>query len=128
MQNMKFVLINFFRVSEGKKNIIIFLSLQEKIRALSLKHEADKRELQETLQLEQKALMDNYKRQINAKFKEAEIKIKEQCDRERNQQMELAISEIEKETNAVKISIQNMCDNKIRQVIYLIVSRLIIKS
>ncbi|XP_024941076.1 centrosomal protein of 131 kDa isoform X2 [Cephus cinctus] len=87
---------------------------QEKINALNRQHQIEKKSFQESLRVEQETWMENYRRQQSVKFERAEGKIREECNRERDRQIEIAIERLERETRDMKNDLQKSSQNKLR--------------
>lgn len=87
---------------------------QDKIEVLMRQFDAEKKTLRETIEAERETWMENYKRQQMSKFEMAEVRIREDSNRERDRQIELAISRLEKETRDIKINLQLIFDNKLK--------------
>ncbi|XP_015114971.1 centrosomal protein of 131 kDa [Diachasma alloeum] len=87
---------------------------QEKIAKLMRQSEIEKQNLKEALKAERDAWVENFKRQQITKFEMSEARIRDECDRERDRQIELVIERLEKETRDMKTSMQKCGDNKLR--------------
>ncbi|XP_023290362.1 centrosomal protein of 131 kDa isoform X2 [Orussus abietinus] len=92
----------------------IRLQYQEKINILTRQYQNDKKILQESLKAEYESQMEHFRRQHNVKLEQSEIRIKNECNKERDRQIELAIERLEKETRDMKISLQQAADKKLR--------------
>ncbi|XP_057320556.1 centrosomal protein of 131 kDa [Microplitis mediator] len=87
---------------------------QEKIDKLVKQFEVDRKTLKENLDAEREAWVDNYKKQQTCKFEMAEARIRDECNRERDRQIELAISRLEKETRDMKQNLVKSSDSKLQ--------------
>lgn len=87
---------------------------QEKIETLTRQHQLERRTLEESLQGEREAWIENYRRQQSSKFEMAQARIMDECNRERDRQIELAIARLEKETRDMKANMQKNWENKLR--------------
>ncbi|XP_063983556.1 centrosomal protein of 131 kDa-like isoform X2 [Diachasmimorpha longicaudata] len=87
---------------------------QEKIAKLMKQNEIEKQNLKETVSAERDTLMENFKRQQLVKFEMSEARIRDECDRERDRQIELVIERLERETREMKTNMQKCADNKLR--------------
>ncbi|XP_034951729.1 centrosomal protein of 131 kDa-like isoform X2 [Chelonus insularis] len=85
---------------------------REKTEMLMKQFQEEKQLLKANLEAERNAWMENYKSQQNTKFEIAETRIREECNRERDRQIELAIARLEKETRDVKNNLQANFDKK----------------
>ncbi|XP_012263429.2 centrosomal protein of 131 kDa [Athalia rosae] len=86
----------------------------EKINTLMRQNQIEKKNLQETLRIEQETWMENYRRQQNTKLEKMESRLRNECSRERDRQIELAIERLEKETLEMKTSLQQSSENRLR--------------
>ncbi|XP_043281919.1 centrosomal protein of 131 kDa isoform X2 [Venturia canescens] len=90
------------------------LQFEEKMACLVRQNQIEKRTLEESLQSEREAWIENYRRQQNSKFEIAQAKVIDECNRERDRQIEIAIARLEKETRETKTNLQKSWENKIR--------------
>lgn len=58
--------------------------------------------------------MAEYKKQQSLKIERAEGSIRDECNRERDRQIELAIQRLEKDSREAKLSLQEHFDCKLR--------------
>lgn len=77
-------------------------------------HQIEKKTLHESLRVEQETWMENCRRQHNLKLEKLEARIRDECNRERDRQIELAIERLEKETLEMKTSLQQSSENRLR--------------
>lgn len=75
-------------------------------------HEIVKKDFEESLRKEWHTWADNYKKQQNANFTKAENAIRNNCQRERDKQIEIAITRLEKESRDMRIKLQQSFNNK----------------
>lgn len=78
------------------------------------KLKAEKKAFEETVLAEKEAWVSNNQRQYNAKLSMAETQIRNECIRERDKQIELAIVRLEKESDTKKSSFHQSFENQIR--------------
>ncbi|XP_076683839.1 centrosomal protein dilatory [Andrena cerasifolii] len=90
------------------------LQYQQQAEALRQQHSAEKKTLQESLKAEWEAWLADYKRQQSQKVGQAESRIRDECRRERDRQIELAIERLEKDSRDSKLSLQQNFDCKLR--------------
>lgn len=88
--------------------------LKEKIEAMIQRHRNELDSLRNSLKTEQEVWTENQQRQFNIKFEMAETRIRDDSNRERDRQIELAIGRLEKETRNMKLNLQKSSDNKLR--------------
>ena len=81
---------------------------------LKRQHQVEKRTLQESLDAEREVWIENYRRQQKSKFEMAQARIMDECNRERDRQIEIAIARLEKETRDMKANLQKNWENKLR--------------
>ncbi|XP_046412848.1 centrosomal protein of 131 kDa [Neodiprion fabricii] len=86
----------------------------EKINTLIRQHQIEKKAVQESLRVEQETWMENCRRQHNMKLEKMETRLRDECNRERDRQIELAIERLEKETLDMKTSLQQSSENRLR--------------
>lgn len=79
---------------------------------LKEQHESAKKNFEESLRKEWLAWTDNYKKQQNANFTRAETTIRNECQKERDKQIEIAISRLEKESRDMRAKLQQNFDDK----------------
>lgn len=87
---------------------------QEKVEKLTRQFEADRKAMRENLETEREVWVENFKKQQSSKFDMAEARVRDECNRERDRQIELAIARIEKETREVKVSLQKSAESKLK--------------
>ncbi|CAK9816111.1 Centrosomal protein of 131 kDa [Anthophora plagiata] len=92
----------------------IHLQYQQEAEILKQQHSNEKKTLQESLRMEWEAWLADYKRQQNLKIEQAENKIRDECNRERDRQIELAIERLEKDSRNAKLTIQQTFDCKLK--------------
>ncbi|XP_019696478.1 centrosomal protein of 131 kDa isoform X2 [Harpegnathos saltator] len=90
------------------------LRFQEKTETLREQHEIAKKNFEESLREEWLAWADDYKRQQSASFTRAETMIRNDCQRERDKQIEIAISRLEKESRDMRAKLQQNFDDKLQ--------------
>lgn len=88
--------------------------LQEKAEAMMQRHRNELESVRSALKTEQEIWTENQQRQYNIKFEIAESKIKDESNRERDRQIEIAIERLEKESRNMKINLQKSSENKLR--------------
>lgn len=77
-------------------------------------HSNEKKTLEESLKAEWEAWLVNYKREQNLRIEQAESKIKEGCNKERDRQIELAIERLEKDFRNERSTLERNVDCKLR--------------
>ncbi|XP_011306238.1 centrosomal protein of 131 kDa [Fopius arisanus] len=87
---------------------------QEKMAKLVKQNEIENQKFKETLSAERDSSIENFKKQQIMKSEMSEARIRDECDRERDRQIELVIERLEKETRDMKTSMQKCADNKLR--------------
>ncbi|XP_076640367.1 centrosomal protein of 131 kDa-like [Colletes latitarsis] len=92
----------------------IRLQCQQEIETLKQQHSNEKKALQESLKTEWEAWLADYKRQQNLKFEKAESKIRDDCYKERDRHIEIAIGRLEKDCRETKLTLQRNFDCKLR--------------
>ncbi|CAK9803347.1 Centrosomal protein of 131 kDa [Anthophora quadrimaculata] len=92
----------------------IHLQYQQEAEILKQQHSNEKKTLQESLRMEWEAWLADYKRQQNLRIEQAETKIRDECNRERDRQIELAIERLEKDSRNAKLTIQQTFDCKLK--------------
>ncbi|XP_032686822.1 centrosomal protein of 131 kDa [Odontomachus brunneus] len=85
---------------------------QKEAEILKEQHESAKKNFEESLRKEWLAWADDYKKQQSANFMKAEATIRNDCQRERDKQIEIAISRLEKESRDVRTKLQQNFDDK----------------
>lgn len=75
-------------------------------------HESAKKHFEESLRKEWLAWADDYKKQQTASLTRAENAIRNDCQRERDKQIEIAISRLEKESRDMRAKLQRNFDDK----------------
>ncbi|XP_047354936.1 centrosomal protein of 131 kDa [Vespa velutina] len=93
-----------------------YTRLQKELEDEKLKHQAEKEALRESLQMEWTEWLENYKKQQIIKLEKSENKIREESQRERDRQIELAIGRLEKEARDMKTVVQQSYESKLRSV------------
>lgn len=78
------------------------------------RHRNELESVRSALKTEQEIWTENQQRQYNIKFEIAESKIKDESNRERDRQIEIAIERLEKESRNMKINLQKSSENKLR--------------
>ena len=81
---------------------------------MSQRHRSELDSLRNSLKTEQEVWTENQQRQFNLKLEMAETRIRDDCNRERDRQIELAIGRLEKETRNMKSNLQKNSENKLR--------------
>ena len=99
---------------------------KEKFEAMVRKHRNDLESLRISLKTEQDVWMENQQRQFNMKLEMAEARIRDDSNRERDRQIELAIGRLEKETRSMKANLQKSSENKLRSLFLNKINALII--
>lgn len=87
-------------------------SLQKEIEMSKEQHEIVKKGFEESLKKEWLAWADNYKKQQSTNFIKAEDAIRNNCQRERDKQIEIAIARLEKESRDTRAKLQQNFDDK----------------
>ncbi|KOC67741.1 5-azacytidine-induced protein 1 [Habropoda laboriosa] len=90
------------------------LQYQQEAETLKQQHSNEKKTLQESLRMEWEAWLADYKRQQNLRIEQAQSKIRDECNRERDRQIELAIERLEKDSRNAKLTIQQTFDCKLK--------------
>ncbi|XP_048269427.1 centrosomal protein of 131 kDa isoform X4 [Bombus terrestris] len=88
---------------------------QSEVETLKQQHSNEKKTLEETLKAEWEAWLVNYKREQNLRIEQAESKIKEGCNKERDRQIELAIERLEKDFRNERSTLERNVDCKLRR-------------
>lgn len=88
-------------------------SLQKEKETLKEQHNAAKKNFEESLRNEWLAWTDNYKKQQSADYAKAETTIRNNCFKERDKQIEIAIVRLEKESREMRTKLQQSFDNKL---------------
>ncbi|XP_077266800.1 centrosomal protein dilatory isoform X3 [Temnothorax americanus] len=89
------------------------LHFQKETERLKEQHEIAKRNCEESLRKEWLAWADNYKKEQSVTFTKAETAIRNNCQKERDKQIELAIVRLEKESREMQAKLQQSFDNKL---------------
>jgi len=89
-------------------------SLQKETETLKEQHEIAKKNFEESLRKEWLTWIDNYKKDQNATFTRAEATIRNNCQKERDKQIEIAIVRLEKESREIQTKLQQSFDNKLK--------------
>ncbi|XP_068985850.1 centrosomal protein of 131 kDa-like isoform X4 [Bombus flavifrons] len=87
---------------------------QVEVETLKQQHSNEKKTLEESLKAEWEAWLVNYKREQNLRIEQAESKIKEGCNKERDRQIELAIERLEKDFRNERSTLERNVDCKLR--------------
>lgn len=87
---------------------------QQEIEFLKQQHSNETKAIQESLKTEWEAWLADYKRQQNLKLEKAENKIRDECYKERDRHIELAIERLEKDCRDTKLTLQQNFDSKFR--------------
>ncbi|XP_071874662.1 LOW QUALITY PROTEIN: centrosomal protein dilatory [Bombus fervidus] len=90
------------------------LQYQSEVETLKQQHSNEKKTLEESLKAEWEAWLVNYKREQNLRIEQAENKIKERCNKERDRQIELAIERLEKDFRNERSTLERNVDCKLR--------------
>jgi len=90
------------------------LSLQKETERLKEQHEIAKKNFEESLRKEWLTWVDNYKKDQSATFTRAEAAIRNNCQKERDKQIEIAIVRLEKESREMQTKLQQSFDNKLK--------------
>jgi len=90
------------------------LSLQKETKRLKEQHEIAKKNFEESLRKEWLTWVDNYKKDQSATFTKAEAAIRNNCQKERDKQIEIAIVRLEKESREMQTKLQQSFDNKLK--------------
>jgi len=72
-----------------------------------------KKNVEESLRKEWLAWADDYKKQQNTKFTRKETAIRNECQKERDKQIEIAIARLDKESRETRAKLQQSFDNKL---------------
>lgn len=92
--------------------IKLFFSQKETVR-LKEQHEIAKRNFEESLRKEYLTWAENFKKEQSATFTRAEVTIRNDCQKERDKQIEIAIVRLEKESREMQAKLQQNFDNKL---------------
>ncbi|XP_043517333.1 centrosomal protein of 131 kDa-like [Frieseomelitta varia] len=110
-----------FTKEQAKREAEMEANLQEKhlqhqkeIENLKQQHSNEKKTFEESLKAEWEAWLLDYKRQQNLRIEQAENKIKDECNKERDRQIELAIESLEKDSRNERAMLQRNFDCKLR--------------
>lgn len=87
--------------------------LQKETERLKEQHEIAKKNFEESLRKEWLTWSDNYKKEQNVTFTKAETVIRNNCQKERDKQIEIAIVRLEKESREMQAKLQQSFDNKL---------------
>lgn len=93
--------------------LLLNFSLQKEAEKLKEQHEIAKRNFEETLRKEWLAWADNYKKEQSAIVTRAEAAIRNDCQKERDKQIEIVIVRLEKESREMRTKLQQSFDNKL---------------
>lgn len=80
---------------------------------LKEQHEIANRNFEETLRKEWLAWADNYKKEQSTIFTRMEAAIRNDCQKERDKQIEIVIVRLEKEAREMRAKLQQSFDNKL---------------
>ncbi|KAM0732921.1 Centrosomal protein of 131 kDa [Formica fusca] len=89
------------------------LHFQKEAERLKEQQEIAKRNFEESLRNEWLAWADDYKKQQSATFIKAETAIRNDCQKQRDKQIEIAIARLEKESREMRTKLQQSFDNKL---------------
>ncbi|KAH0952523.1 hypothetical protein HN011_001814 [Eciton burchellii] len=89
------------------------LHFQKEMERLKEEQEIAKQNFEQSLRKEWLAWIDDHKKQQSANFAKAEIAIRNDCQKVRDKQIEIAISRLEKESREIRIKLQQNFDNKL---------------
>ncbi|XP_011697449.1 PREDICTED: LOW QUALITY PROTEIN: centrosomal protein of 131 kDa-like [Wasmannia auropunctata] len=89
------------------------LHFQKDTERLKEQYEIAKRNFEESLRKEWLAWADNYKKEQNVTFTRAEATIRNDCQKERDKQIEIAIVRLEKKSREMQDKLQQSFDNKL---------------
>ncbi|KAK9304972.1 hypothetical protein QLX08_003828 [Tetragonisca angustula] len=110
-----------FTKEQAKREAEMEANLQEKhlqhqkeIENLKQQHSNEEKTFEESLKAEWEAWLLDYKRQQNLRIEQAENKIKDECNKERDRQIELAIERLEKDSRNERAMLQRNFDCKLR--------------
>ncbi|KAK1123334.1 hypothetical protein K0M31_008952 [Melipona bicolor] len=110
-----------FTKEQAKREVEMEANLQEKhlqhqkeIENLKQQHSNEKKTFEESLKAKWEAWLFDYKRQQNLRIEQAENKIKDECNKERDRQIELAIERLEKDSRNERAMLQRNFDCKLR--------------
>ncbi|XP_061934668.1 centrosomal protein of 131 kDa isoform X2 [Apis cerana] len=92
----------------------IHMQYKQEIDILKQQHLNEKKSLQESLKAEWQTCLTEYKRQQNLRIEQIENKIKEECNKERDRQIELAIERLEKDSRDERLTLQRNFDCKLK--------------
>lgn len=87
--------------------------MQTETKKLKEQHENTKKNFEESLRKEWLAWADDYKKQQNANFAKTETAIRNDCQKERDKQIEIAIARLDKESRETRAKMQQSFDNKL---------------
>lgn len=94
-------------------NRFSYFFLQKETERLKEQQEIAKRNFEECLRKEWLAWADDYKKQQSANFIKAETAIRNDYQKERDKQIEIAIVRLEKESREIRAKLQQSFDNKL---------------
>lgn len=80
---------------------------------LKEQQEIAKRNFEQSLRNEWFSWVDDYKKQQSTNFAKAEIAIRNDCQKMRDKQIEIAIARLEKESRETQVKLQQSFDNKL---------------
>ncbi|XP_018348192.1 PREDICTED: centrosomal protein of 131 kDa-like [Trachymyrmex septentrionalis] len=89
------------------------LHFQKETEKLKEQHEIAKRNFEETLRKEWLAWADNYKKEQSVIVTRAQAAIRNDCQKERDKQIEIVIVRLEKESREMRAKLQQSFDNKL---------------
>ncbi|XP_018317390.1 centrosomal protein of 131 kDa [Mycetomoellerius zeteki] len=89
------------------------LHFQREMEKLKEQHEIANRNFEETLRKEWLAWADNYKKEQSTIFTRMEAAIRNDCQKERDKQIEIVIVRLEKEAREMRAKLQQSFDNKL---------------
>ena len=99
-------------MNEASCAVIKFFASQAETKKLKEQHKVAKKNFEESLREEWLAWADDYKKQQNMSFIRAEAVIHNDCQKERDKQIEIAIARLDKESREARAKLQQSFDNK----------------
>ncbi|CAL7942716.1 unnamed protein product [Xylocopa violacea] len=87
---------------------------QQETETLRQRHSNEKIAVRESLKMEWEAWLADYKRQQSSRIEQAEKKIRDECNRERDRQIELVIERLEKDSRSANLTLRQTFDRKFR--------------
>ncbi|XP_020279135.1 centrosomal protein of 131 kDa [Pseudomyrmex gracilis] len=89
------------------------LNLQKETEQLKEQHETARTNFEESLRKEWLAWADRYKKEQSENFARTETMIRDECEKKRDRQIEIAIARLEKEYREMRAKLQRSFDNKL---------------